>query len=295
MQKRYSLFISLAVAFIVIPNLLSGQLYTPGGTIQGSSNNDWIGLDVNEPEAQLHIWNREDIALLLDVGGQAALGEGEGYEYTAYPIEMRFTDPQLETQSVRFRMHNSGLLDVGTDFSNHETFGSNRLNLDGSMQIFATPSTYSFLNEQRLRWSGIDQFHFSYYDPVQESDLAILTLDAQGPSYLDGALGINTSQTPPGYKLYVGGKVLCEELTVKLEQEWPDYVFEEDHERMSLQAIKSYIDEHGRLPGMPGAEEVAEEGVDVGQLNALLLEKVEELTLEMIEMQEEIRELKEAQ
>lgn len=268
---------------------INAQLYTPNATIQGGTGNSWVGIGTSNTQGQLHIQNRDGTALLLDAGQAQGIG---GSTSTDYPLEMRFTNPQLGGQAVRFRMHNNGRLDIGRTYSSQETFAANRLNLNGGIQIFGANATYSFLDQERIRWSGFDKFHFSYYDPIQESDQTVFRLNAQGPSYLNGALGINTAQTPPGYKLYVGGKVLCEELTVKLEQEWPDYVFKEDYERMSLKEVEAYITKHKHLPGIPDAEEVADKGVDVGQLNAILLKKIEELTLEMIEMKKEMKELK---
>ena len=71
---------------------------------------------------------------------------------------------------------------------------------------------------------------------------------------------------------------------VDLEADWPDYVFAEDYNLIELEKVEHYIQENNHLPGVPSAQEVEEEGVSLGKMNKVLLEKVEELTLYMIEM-----------
>lgn len=73
---------------------------------------------------------------------------------------------------------------------------------------------------------------------------------------------------------------------------WPDYVFGEDYKLMSLGETEQYIKENGHLPGVPSAQEVEEEGLSLGEMNARLMQKVEELTLHVIELQKQIDELK---
>jgi hypothetical protein len=73
---------------------------------------------------------------------------------------------------------------------------------------------------------------------------------------------------------------------------WPDYVFEDDYSLMSLKEIESFVNENGHLPNIPSAQTIQETGVDVGEMNRLLLEKIEELTLHIIQQQKEIDTLK---
>jgi hypothetical protein len=72
-----------------------------------------------------------------------------------------------------------------------------------------------------------------------------------------------------------------------------DYVFEEGYNLMSIHDLKQYINDNGHLPKIPSAEEFAKEGtMNVGDMNRVLLEKVEELTLYILELKEEIDTLK---
>lgn len=76
-------------------------------------------------------------------------------------------------------------------------------------------------------------------------------------------------------------------------QAWPDYVFEKGYDLMSLEEIEAFIQKEGHLPNVPSAEQVEKEGQDLGEMNKILLQKVEELTLHLIEQQKQIDELKE--
>jgi len=72
----------------------------------------------------------------------------------------------------------------------------------------------------------------------------------------------------------------------------PDYVFEEEYCLMDLDSLQAYVDANNHLPNVPSAEEYAETGVDIGELNRILLEKVEELTLYILQLKKEIAEIK---
>ncbi len=107
----------------------------------------------------------------------------------------------------------------------------------------------------------------------------------------DGLVGIGTSN-PHGYKLAVNGKMITEEVVVKLRNNWPDYVFEESYALKPLDELGSFIDANGHLPEVPTAQQVAEDGLSLGEMNALLLKKIEELTLYTLQQQKEIDALK---
>ncbi len=105
-----------------------------------------------------------------------------------------------------------------------------------------------------------------------------------------GNVGIGTAT--PQSKLAVDGIITSKEVNVTATG-WPDYVFESDYELMSLEEIEKFIADKGHLPEVPTAQEVASNGLMVGEMNALLLKKIEELTLHQIELKRENLELKE--
>ncbi|MGG5902615.1 hypothetical protein [Sphingobacterium daejeonense] len=106
----------------------------------------------------------------------------------------------------------------------------------------------------------------------------------------NGNVGIGT--TNPTAKLAVNGLVRAKEIKVEAVP-WPDYVFEKGYKLPSLDLIKSYINENGHLPEVPSAAQIEKEGVDLGKMDAILLRKIEELTLYLIEKEEQINSLNE--
>jgi hypothetical protein len=106
-----------------------------------------------------------------------------------------------------------------------------------------------------------------------------------------GGVGIGTTYVPGGYKLSVNGKIIAEEVRVELRANWPDYVFEKDYDLQSLPELETYIAQHGHLPNIPAAAEVAKEGIALGEMNAKLLQKIEELTLHLIAQDKRLKAL----
>ncbi|GAA3647331.1 hypothetical protein [Flavivirga jejuensis] len=106
-------------------------------------------------------------------------------------------------------------------------------------------------------------------------------------------VGINTTNIPVGYTFAVLGKIITEEVKVKLYASWPDYIFNKDYNLPSLKEVENHIKENGHLQNIPSAKEVAENGILLGDMNAKLLQKIEELTLYTIQQQKELEEQKE--
>jgi len=105
----------------------------------------------------------------------------------------------------------------------------------------------------------------------------------------NGNVGIGT--TTPKEKLSVNGPIRAHEIKVETAN-WPDYVFDKDYHRMPLDELRSFIDKYGRLPNTPDAKEATSEGIGLGEMNRKLLEKVEELTLYLLDHKREIDSLK---
>ena len=103
---------------------------------------------------------------------------------------------------------------------------------------------------------------------------------------MDGTLKVGS-----GFKCDAQGNLKVKHLKVTL-TDWPDYVFCKEYSLMSLGELETYIDVHRHLPGVPSAEVVEQEGADLGEINKVLMEKVEELTLYIIDLQKQINELK---
>ena len=108
-----------------------------------------------------------------------------------------------------------------------------------------------------------------------------------GDAYVSTNLRIGTLDAPASYRLAIDGKVICEEMRVQLYNEWPDYVFDEEYERLSLDELYEFIQSENHLPNIPSAAEIENQGgVDLGEMQRLTIEKLEELTLYILELKE---------
>jgi len=109
----------------------------------------------------------------------------------------------------------------------------------------------------------------------------------------NGNVGIGT-QDPLGYKLAVNGTIHAKEIKVDVDAaSWPDYVFESSYRSLSLPNLEKFIVANKHLPDMPSTQAVEKEGIALGEMNAKLLKKIEELTLYLIEQNKQIEILKE--
>ncbi len=163
----------------------------------------------------------------------------------------------------------------------------------------------------KMRFGGMDGTAFatsaqivSYVDGsvsegVVPGELFLQTANASG--VLTTAMSINATQnvgigtTTPDAKLTVKGTIHAEEVKVDLNVPGPDYVFEADYPLQTLEETRAYIEKNKHLPGIPSSAEMQQNGVNLLEMNMKLLEKVEELTLHLIEMKEEIQQLKQNQ
>ena len=91
--------------------------------------------------------------------------------------------------------------------------------------------------------------------------------------------------------LAINGKIISKEVEVTLSG-WSDYVFDDEYNLSPLSEVEKYIKDNKHLPGIPSEKQIIEEGLSLGKMNQLLMQKVEELTLYMIQLQKEVDDLK---
>lgn len=107
------------------------------------------------------------------------------------------------------------------------------------------------------------------------------------------AIGIfNPTLNADVFRVMEDGKLWATEVNVYHEGDFPDYVFDADYDLMDLSEVEQFIAANGHLPNIPTAEEVAQDGINVGELQSKQMEKIEELTLYLIEMNKQLEELK---
>lgn len=110
--------------------------------------------------------------------------------------------------------------------------------------------------------------------------------------HTDGNFSMGGYVAESGYRLTVYGKILCTDVTALPYEDWPDYVFGKDYRLRPLSEVKKFIEQNSHLPGIPSASQIKKEGIQLGDMSSRLMEKVEELTLYILQQQEQIDEMK---
>jgi hypothetical protein len=118
--------------------------------------------------------------------------------------------------------------------------------------------------------------------------------------YGNGSVGVGFGTTynagdyrNQGYKLAVNGGIICEEIKVIVDVPDADYVFKDGYFLMPLSEVEQFINENAHLPDIPSAESFRENGYKVGEMDGMLLRKIEELTLHIIKLDKEMKNLQE--
>jgi len=265
-------------------------------TILNSNGN--IGIGTTAPDHKLVIQDTN--------ANQLALTQSSGNSWqfrTGSTGSLIFRDDGLE----RMRIDSSGNLGLGTTSPQKELHitsdGRTAIRVGGPnsasgavADLEMVPSNGGVIGASRYwiwsfrtdSWSGSpgDLALYShdgtdYTSPiiVQSDGDVELVNGASAPR--KGNVGIGTSS--PDAKLAVKGDIHAEEVRVDLSVPAPDYVFEADYDLNSLEELQYYINTHGHLPNIPSAAELEVDGIVLGDMNMKLLEKIEELTLYILE------------
>lgn len=219
--------------------------------------------------------------LMINSGGDVGIGT---------------TNPGIHNTNSSYQIFNLDdiVLDVqGANNMGWVSVGSNKN--DGVLGgiAFTKPNGQSDAHRQ-VAYLRVKTNQTSYNTPASTMEFA-----TKGAGYIGdpdmvltsgGNLGIGTTSTG-SHKLAVEGSIGAREIKVEANG-WSDFVFESDYDLRTLAEVESYVHDHHHLPEVPSEAEVQANGINLGEMDAKLLQKIEELTLYMIEMNKEISELK---
>ena len=254
-------------------NGIYGQNQIQRFTILQNGN---IGIGPIIPLAQLHINNGNYGAILLGDGGPGGVGITKELDNR---LAFWNNGTYGQSQSERLTILQNGNVGIGTSMplaqlhiNNNNNYGSILLGDGGPGGVAITKE----LDNRIAIWNN------GIYGQSQAERFTILQ---------NGNVGIGTSN-PGSFKLAVEGKIVAREIQVTLANPFPDYVFGSSYKLRSLYTLENYINQNKHLPGIPSAVEVEKKGgVELGEMNRKLLEKIEELTLYIIEINKKVEKL----
>lgn len=114
-------------------------------------------------------------------------------------------------------------------------------------------------------------------------------------TFIDSTAFVISSNKRRLFQIGSNGIVRAREIIVDNASNWPDYVFADNYHLLSPDELRTYILTHRHLPNVPPALQIEQDGIPLGEMNRLLLEKIEELTLYILDQEERIRRLEENQ
>jgi hypothetical protein len=303
----------LSLLVILILPLLSIAQWTSSGTNIYNTNIGNVGVGTSSPISKLNVQS-DDLQLQLtgtsDSNKRLRLGYNTvgnygsiqalryGLTFDNFNINPDGGKVGIGTINPQSRLH------VHSELSGFSAISIGSPNSSGNVNVPLGASSGGY-NIDFYTWRDIqpDQIgariraeRINTFQPnnalVQAMDLSFYTSSGIGQSELaermrianNGNVGIGTPI--PNAKLAVNGNIRAHEIKVETAN-WPDYVFAKNYDLLSLDETEKHIQQNGHLPGIPSAEEVKANGVDLGEMNAKLLKKIEELTLYLIEMKKE--------
>lgn len=201
----------------------------------------------------------------------------------------------------------SGTLKIGNFITPPNGIDDFKLAVDGRSYFHSSVNSdlIDIVNAQTNVDTGYDLIYGSY-KTYQPNDVGLLTLSSFVQPTVwqtvltvraNGKVGIGTGQyncsSCSGYRLFVKDGIKTEKVKVEIAAEngWADYVFAKDYELMTLRDLEKFINMKGHLPEVPSTEEAIENGIELKAMNILLLKKVEELTLHLIQQNKRIEKL----
>ena len=257
-----------------------------------------IGIGTGTPYSRFHVHTPGTTSSLITTGnnnggtifGHDADNTGIISGYLATGI--KFGVSYSTTFSELMRIAPNGNVGIGTTTPTSKLEVNGNTKINGDLNIFNTtsklvgfddPVNYYLGHYPVTGSAGLD---LHWYGGIRLSDKTGNVMQIT-----NGNIGIGTTDTK-GYKLAVAGEMIAERVVVKLTGTWPDYVFKKNYGLCPLEQVEQFINQNSHLPEVPSAQEVTDKGIDVGAMNAKLLQKVEELTLYLIEQNKEIKALK---
>ena len=194
------------------------------------------------------------------------------------------------------RVRDDGRMGIGY---NGSTYGRT-INLGGTGINFYTASEVAFggaifpTDTSLVLWSNSNSNNYLVLQPSW-GNTGIGTYTPNAKFHLNGAqlIGSNSARIATGYELSVDGDVIAESFVTQNSTSWPDYVFEDNYPLLPISDLEKAIKKNKHLPNVPSATDIEKNGINLGPMTSALLEKVEELTLYIIQLEKRLKAMEE--
>jgi hypothetical protein len=271
-------------------------VFNRGGTEMARFNSSgYLGLGASNPQARVSF---------PDVSNDAdgiTWYSGAPLIYGIYKTAGSFSAPNYQQLKISF--DTGVIIDGGSHYgrsglvlqANGGNVGIGTTNpTEGQLQIEGNSDAGSGPSRPRIaiknNAGGGSQWIIQSWDTSGDGNLSIQRNSGSGSLTIpSGNVGIGT--TNPTEKLSVNGKIQAKEVIVQTG--WSDYVFDESYKLKALSEVEAYVKAEKHLPGIPSAQEVAEHGVSMGEMQSKLLAQVEELTLHLIAQEKQLKQQQE--
>jgi hypothetical protein len=278
-------------AGFTLPALTTGSLLFSNGTTIAQNNSKlfWdntnfrLGVGTITPSQALDVTGGAKISSLAGTGSRMVITDANGNLSTqAISTGADNLGNHTATQNLNlstFKLTGNGGTS-GLSIASDGTIIANSLAGTGSRMVVTDTngnlSSQEIVQANSSDWVKLASNKVKNLNPVIIGDFA------------------STTNFPGAYNLYVKNGILTEEVKIAgvTSNDWADYVFAKNYKLRTLTEVENFVKVNKHLPGVPSAEEVAKDGINVGKMEAKLLEKIEELTLYMIEMKKENNKLK---
>jgi len=199
--------------------------------------------------------------------------------YNTYGIQFFTMESFLTGQTEKIRIQGNGNVGIGTL---NPTSKLELINSTAGITSFKSVGINGYVSIDNVG-SGENYYSANKFQEFQINGVPKMRINS------DGNIGIGT--TNPLNKLDVNGTIHSKEVKVDMTG-WSDFVFKKGYNLPTLEQVEKHIFKNGHLENIPSEKEVLENGINLGEMNAKLLQKIEELTLYMIEIKKENIEMK---
>ncbi|MDW7691160.1 hypothetical protein R9C00_19590 [Flammeovirgaceae bacterium SG7u.111] len=281
-----------------------------GNFIIFPSDGGKVGIGTSNPQSKLHISTTNSNAFIYSQTGgvngslmKIGAVSSNGMKEAQIQYEGRFGLYNVGTSSFSMTIDEEGYVGIGYKYPKAGLHVAKYSTLEDGTKLAAVLgndwnswTTFGSVDGGRIRGSG-EGYLVLESNPngidrrvlINSKSSGDVLIAHGGGNVIVGSLdGVDISKLNSGFNLFVRKGIMAEKVKVALKSGWSDFVFDENYALPTLSEVESFIQENNHLQDIPSAKEVEEHGINLGEMDAKLLQKIEELMLYTIEQEKKI-------